>query len=257
MKDTTQTLPSGSGATPGEILKAEREKQGLSIIDISSRLCLSAQFVEEIERDDYSHLAARVYARGHVKSYAHLLGIPEGKIISALDNVEMNFAPSKDTVAIDSEKSAPIYQAIESSQQHSSLILWGSILALVIIIGLVMIWWRGPITPPPKVPAPAGDNAPSQLQNPSGASPSSAPMNIPLSPQPQSQPQQPDPAAPSSSPSSPVSPSPANGGAPQKNTHDQSILQPGEFKNTDNPSSGNSSSSTTIKLPPPQASLKR
>lgn len=251
MKDTTQTLPSGSGATPGEILKAEREKQGLSIIDISSRLCLSAQFVEEIERDDYSHLAARVYARGHVKSYAHLLGIPEEKIISALENVEMNFATAKDTVAIDSEKSAPIYQAIESSQQHSSLILWGSILALVIIIGLVMIWWRGPITPPPKVPTPVGDNAPSQLQAPAGASPSSAPMNIPLSPQPQSQPQQPSPAAP------PSSPSPANGGEPQKNAPDQSILQPGEFKNTDNPSNGNSSSNTTIKLPPPQASLKR
>jgi cytoskeleton protein RodZ len=144
MKDSNTNSPAASGVTPGVILKEMRERQGLSVVDAASRLCLSVQFVEDIERDDYSQMSARVYARGHIISYAHLLGVPESEILSALANTNMKFAPPKNPIPSNEQRSIPIYQSTETSQQHSGLILWGSILVLMIVIGLVMLWWKGP-----------------------------------------------------------------------------------------------------------------
>jgi cytoskeleton protein RodZ len=144
MKDSNTNSPNVSGITPGVILKEMRERQGLSVVDVASRLCLSVQLVEDIERDDYSQMSARVYARGHIISYAHLLGIPETEVLSALANINMKFAPPKNPVPPNEQRSIPIYQSTETSQQHSGLILWGSILVLMIVIGLAMLWWKGP-----------------------------------------------------------------------------------------------------------------
>lgn len=238
-----------AGATPGTLLKAARQEQGLSVVDMAARLCLSVQVIEDMERDDYSHMSAKVYARGHVISYAHLLGIPEARIVTALANVRMEFEPVKATgVSLDNEKSIPIYQPLESSQQRSGLMLWGSILVLVILIGLVLMWWRGPVTPP----------APSSKVTPVVVTPAS---DSTVSPPPQ----QPLPAAaPATAPAAPVvktvpvvpMPLPAPTTTPHAQPANKSVLQPSEFRDAKRPPPGSTvvSSDSSADLPPPRAS---
>ena len=79
IEPTLNSTPSGT--TPGTLLKTVRQEKGISVVDVAARLCLSAQFIEDIEHDDYSRMSARAYARGYIMSYAQLLGIPQAQIL--------------------------------------------------------------------------------------------------------------------------------------------------------------------------------
>ncbi len=240
-----------SGLTPGVMLKAAREEQGLSIVDVAARLCLSAQLIEDIERDDYSHMAARVYARGHVMSYAHLLGIPEQEVVTALANVTMEYAPAKNPLPQDHQR---VYQSDETSQQHSGLLMWGSIIVLVIVVGLVMLWWKGSASTPDTkgvTPAPATNSTETPSNPP--ATVSIPPPQAPAAPAPVVAPVAP------SAPANPVTPpaSPPSSAAPNNmvNTtaqpsQDPNPVQPSELRD----SNTNSNQAAPVTLPPPRAS---
>ncbi len=150
IEPTLNSTPSGT--TPGTLLKTVRQEKGISVVDVAARLCLSAQFIEDIEHDDYSRMSARAYARGYIMSYAQLLGVPQSQILPTLNNVSMDFAPPKNTLKLD-ERSNPVYQPVESHRPHSNVLLWISIFVIIILIGLVVMWWKGPS-------APSGKSAP-------------------------------------------------------------------------------------------------
>ncbi len=57
-------------ATPGYILKTERENQGKSLKDISGNLKLSTVYLTAIEDDDYSQLPAEIFTRAYLRLYA-------------------------------------------------------------------------------------------------------------------------------------------------------------------------------------------
>lgn len=227
--------------TPGAILKKARVAQGLTVNDVASRLCLSVQFIEDIEKDDYSRMSAQTYARGYVVSYAHMLGIADADILPAFSNLKIHFEPSKSTVSLSNEDSSPVYQSMESSQQRSSAMMWGSIIALIIVLGLLIMWWQGPRNAHSKV-----DNDITSQEQPA--------TEIPLQPdQPQSQPA---PSQPSSSRG--TAPAPQNlppsssqsRGGPQTQpqpTPNQSSVQPSDVSSN--------SSSQTKKAPQPNVDL--
>ncbi|MDY0065204.1 MAG: DUF4115 domain-containing protein [Steroidobacteraceae bacterium] len=60
---------------PGELLRACRERRGLTIRRAADELHLDAWVVEAIEGDRYAALGAPVYARGYLRQYATLLGL--------------------------------------------------------------------------------------------------------------------------------------------------------------------------------------
>jgi cytoskeleton protein RodZ len=71
----------------GEALRAERERQGLSVEEVSERTKISRRNLEAIEngrQDDLPHL---VYTRGFVKNYARLLTLDADKLGNALTQV--------------------------------------------------------------------------------------------------------------------------------------------------------------------------
>ncbi len=57
----------------GEILKAERLKQGISVADVASSLKLSSRIINSIESGAINELPAKTFIRGFVKSYAQYL----------------------------------------------------------------------------------------------------------------------------------------------------------------------------------------
>ncbi len=76
----------------GSILRAEREKLGLSIDDVANRLKISARVLRAVEAADSASLPHCVYVRGFVMSYARLLELDTTEFMS----VEELYDPSED-----------------------------------------------------------------------------------------------------------------------------------------------------------------
>lgn len=65
----------------GELLKAERIKQGVSVADVASSLKLSSRIITSIESGDTGELPAKTFIRGFVKSYAQFLKLDADLIL--------------------------------------------------------------------------------------------------------------------------------------------------------------------------------
>ena len=72
---------SRSRDTPGEMLRAERERRGYSVQQAAEELHLDAWVIEAIEANRFEALGAPVYARGHLRKYAALLGLSPATVI--------------------------------------------------------------------------------------------------------------------------------------------------------------------------------
>jgi len=65
----------------GELIREKREARGLSLDDAARELRLDPAVVEAMERDDFSALGAPVFIKGHLRTYARLLGLLEEELI--------------------------------------------------------------------------------------------------------------------------------------------------------------------------------
>ena len=72
-------------ASPGALLRTARESRGLSIEDAADRLRLNEALVLAMEEDRFGLLGAPVFARGHLRNYAALIGAPEREVMEAFD----------------------------------------------------------------------------------------------------------------------------------------------------------------------------
>jgi cytoskeleton protein RodZ len=70
---------------PGARLRRQRELAELSEQFVAEQLNLDVSAVTALERDDFAALGAPVFARGHLKRYAALLGLAEDDILGAYE----------------------------------------------------------------------------------------------------------------------------------------------------------------------------
>ena len=88
-----------SGPLPGARLRVAREAKGLTIEAAAERLRLNAALVLAMEEDRLALLGAPVFARGHLRSYAALLGLPEEEVLASFGSGEVpepSFLPAMD-----------------------------------------------------------------------------------------------------------------------------------------------------------------
>jgi len=69
--------------TVGEILRAEREKQGLTVKDIEKATSIRALYIQAIEDGKYDVLPGEVYLKGFMRNYASFLGLDAQHILDA------------------------------------------------------------------------------------------------------------------------------------------------------------------------------
>lgn len=74
MMQSNEVAPDG-GAGCGARLKQARERAGLSLEQVGARLKVPIRVVRSLEADDTAQLGAPVFVRGHLRSYARLLGL--------------------------------------------------------------------------------------------------------------------------------------------------------------------------------------
>lgn len=69
----------------GDLLRAEREKQNLSVKDIEKATSIRALYIDAIEKGDYKTLPGEVYAKGFVRNYANYLKLDANAVVNSFN----------------------------------------------------------------------------------------------------------------------------------------------------------------------------
>lgn len=77
---------------PGPMLRRAREERGLTEQQAAEQLNLDVSVVIALEREDFASLGAPVFAKGHLRRYGGLLGIPEQEALDAYQRSQGNLA---------------------------------------------------------------------------------------------------------------------------------------------------------------------
>lgn len=160
-------------ASVGQVLRAAREAQGLTLENAAIRLRLMQRQVEAMETDDFAGLGQPVFARGFVRNYARLLGLVPESLLARMEG-----APAEPATV------SPLPPPSSGSWLTSPwllLLLIGVLLAGAVPVALY--WWlnsegeevqpgRAPTVQSPPVSAPGPIPAPaSAIRSPAVAAP--------------------------------------------------------------------------------------
>jgi cytoskeleton protein RodZ len=125
-----------SAALPGPRLKAERERRGLSAQKAADEMHLDRWVIEALEGDDYARIGPTVYAKGHLKKYAALLGLPPAEVMAGFD--------SGAQPRLESRSAGPSMllrqREDETSGGGSALLPLAACAVLALAAGI--LWWR-------------------------------------------------------------------------------------------------------------------
>ncbi|MCK2184013.1 RodZ domain-containing protein [Halomonas getboli] len=152
MSDTPYSEPdvAVNQASPGELLRRQREAQALSRDEVAEALNLRPAVIDGLERDDYDEVPIATYRRGYLRSYANLLGLDPAPVLAAYQ------------ARVGSEeletRVTPVHVV---NKPPSKLGAWLFRLATVLVIaglvGLTLMWWQSRGGSEPPTP---GDSAP-------------------------------------------------------------------------------------------------
>jgi cytoskeleton protein RodZ len=174
-------------AATGPRLKAERERRGLSAQKAADELHLDGWVIDALEAEDYQRIGPSVYAKGHLRRYAALLGLPPEEIVAGY---ELRAQAPKPAAA------QPANVRLRTDAPAVSSLPWpqiaGSIAAVLLILGV--LWWKpwhprgaAPVSGAPVAvnPTAASSNAAAESPTDVGAAaasdmPSSSPSPAPL-----------------------------------------------------------------------------
>ncbi len=132
---------------PGSRLRQARLSKGLEMSRVAAQLHLSEAMVEALERDDYDSLPSPVFVRGYLRNYTRLLGIDSQ---SVLDDFERLVPADGDGSPL--VQSAKMTTDVESSHPLMRILTW---LMVILLIGLVVVWWQGRLSWPLQEEGPA------------------------------------------------------------------------------------------------------
>ena len=72
-----------ASTAPGQRLKAERERRGLSVQHVAAELHVGVSTIEALEAGRLASLGAPVHGKGHLRRYALLLGLDAEPLLAA------------------------------------------------------------------------------------------------------------------------------------------------------------------------------
>jgi cytoskeleton protein RodZ len=108
----------------GEEFRAAREARHLSLSDVSDQIHIRTVYLQSLEDEEWSAIAAPVYVRGFIRTYARFLGLP-GEQAVAIFNESIGANAAKHEVAV-----AP-------PRRRPSILLWVAAAAAVLLVAFV------------------------------------------------------------------------------------------------------------------------
>lgn len=137
-----QNEPAQSAVSPGEMLRRARESLNLTISDLAGQTRLSRAVLEALERNDFASLAMPVYVRGYFRKCAHVLQLPEDKLLSAY--AEWTGTPLKPQ-PVPVTVSEPPEEYVDAERSSS----WRYALIVAVVLGAALWWFGSGESPPP------------------------------------------------------------------------------------------------------------
>jgi helix-turn-helix protein len=156
----------GAGVSIGETLAGARGHAGLTIAEVSQRTRIRETVIRGIECDDYSACGGDFYARGNIRSIAHVLGTDPEPLISEYDAVHR--APGA-LSAVSLDELVATAQTSARRRPNWAVVLG---LALAVTLGFAAYHFIVPGSPPAaSTPAAAANHAAGRHPGRGGALP--------------------------------------------------------------------------------------
>lgn len=151
---------------PGALLKQARERAGASVAEIAASKRLDETLVEALEEGHYDAFPAPAYVYGYLRAYAREVGLDGDTLVRRLSDAEHE--PSKRL-----EWLQPIKPPLADRAQRSLGLLFGGVVAAVLIAAAVVLWtlartsdWPFAATEDATPERPVGDNSPAVVDVP-------------------------------------------------------------------------------------------
>ena len=141
----------GEGPLAGERLAAARREQQITVLEVAKELHLDEPKVRALEQNKFDVLGAPVFAKGHLRKYAMLVGVDNDDVLQ--DYYKLNRASGM----------PPVVGRIRKPARELSLGPWIAVI-VVLIIAATTYWWffvagtPVPITPDTGVIVPPLDD---------------------------------------------------------------------------------------------------
>ncbi len=140
--------------TIGPRLKAERERRGLSAQKAADELHLDGWVINALEAEDYERVGPSVFAKGHLKRYAALLGLPAAEIMAGYETRSQTPRTPPPPANVRLRTDTPAVSNLPWPQ------IVGSLAILLLVVGV--LWWKpwhhrgaAPVTAAPAATAPS------------------------------------------------------------------------------------------------------
>ena len=154
-------------------LAAARESRGLSVAQVAEQLRLTPEVILAMEEGRYQVLGPPVFARGHLRKYASLLGQPADELLRDYD------ASSSRVVESSLIPPASAHTHVESEHRRRwRWQPWLIVVAAAVIATAGWWFWQGRSATPP---APQSESAPAteQFEAPASDSPGAPQPDVP------------------------------------------------------------------------------
>ncbi len=133
----------GVRAGIGTRLRAAREKKGLTILQAAEKLHVDPRIVESLETEDFAALGAAVYARGHLRHYAELIGEQPAELQELYSHSTRAAPAQPDLTKISRPPPEP----------DSGKLAGPAVVVLIVMVAAGTVWWW--MSHPTEKPAPA------------------------------------------------------------------------------------------------------
>jgi len=127
--ETDKTDSTGEGPLGGERLRAARRANDISVADIAKELHLDEPKVRALERNEFDVLGAPVFAKGHLRKYAELVGVEVDDVMT--DYYQMNRAAAV----------PPIVGPKHVQPRDINPMPWIAGAVVIIVVSVAAWWW--------------------------------------------------------------------------------------------------------------------
>jgi len=173
--NSAETAP--ESLTPGELLRRERERRSITQLHIAEELHLDARVVAAIEDNRFDELGPAVYARGHLRQYAALLGLSPQLIIERYEALT-----GRREVVTPIPPPGVLSVPVDMERRSLAGPLWLGVGLIALLLG----WWLWTTVSVPGDPMESA--IPDASVNATGSLPSTQPTEPVDSPEPEVQP---------------------------------------------------------------------
>ena len=169
--DSLPMLPDDS--LIGGVLAAARVARGLSVEDVAAATRIRTRLVTEIEHDRFDSCGGAIYARGHIRSIAQVVGADADELVARFDRDHGNPTARLEPGALP-RLTAPTDRDVAHTGRTSPR--WASAAIAVLAVGAVFLgvsWWLGGGNSRVDTVASPGPVATSDATSPTPATPTS------------------------------------------------------------------------------------